>query len=106
MLVVRTDGVNALSNLFTFSVKVKPGARSESIAAGVKGEIVIKVRAKPVEGAANTAVIEALSNYLGIARSRISLMSGAKSKAKRFAISLLERDDEVVREKLENLLNG
>ena len=98
--------MSALSELITFSVKVKPGARSESISPGIKGEIIIKVRAKPVEGAANTAVIEALSKYLGIAKSRITLESGAKSKAKRFAISLLERDDNEAREKLEKLLNG
>lgn len=98
--------MSALSEQVTFSVRVKAGARSESISAGEKGEIIIKVRAKPVEGAANVAVIEALSSYLGIAKSRISLESGPKSKTKRFAISLLERDDKEVREKLENLLNG
>lgn len=98
--------MSALSDPITFSVKVKPGAKTESITPGLKGEIVIKVRARPVEGAANMAVIEALSKYLGIAKSRISLESGAKSKAKRFAISLLGRDDREVREKLEKLLNG
>lgn len=89
-----------------FEVRVKPGSKVEGIELASTGVVVVKVRARPVEGAANKAVIEALSEHFSIAKSRIFLVSGAKSKVKRFAISFLERDDKEIRERIEKFING
>ncbi|PIP89183.1 MAG: hypothetical protein COW01_12600 [Bdellovibrionales bacterium CG12_big_fil_rev_8_21_14_0_65_38_15] len=99
-------GVKDLSNKLTFQVKVKPASRSESIEKDEQGIIVVKIRAKPVDGEANKAVIEALSHYFKIAKSKITLESGPKSKLKRFAISFHEsHDDKEKRLTIENFLN-
>lgn len=54
-----------------------------------KGEdmnLIISVKARPVKGAANEAVIKALSKYFGIPLSEIKMISGATSKRKIFII--------------------
>lgn len=44
------------------------------------------VRAKPADGKANEAVIKALAEHFGIAKSRIVLLKGQTSKQKIFEI--------------------
>lgn len=63
------------------ALRVTPGARSEAIEIA-DGHVVIKVRAKPKDGEANDAVLQALAAALGIARSRITLLRGATGRDK------------------------
>ena len=63
------------------ALRVTPGARSESVELG-EGALLIKVRAKPDDGAANKAVLELLALALGTAPSRISLLRGASARDK------------------------
>jgi uncharacterized protein YggU (UPF0235/DUF167 family) len=65
------------------AVRVTPGARTESLEIS-GGGLAAKVRAKPQDGAANTAVIELLAKALGTAPSRIELVRGATSREKLF----------------------
>ena len=60
---------------------VTPGARSESLAIE-HGKLLVKVRAKPADGAANAAVLELLARALGLATSRLRLLRGATSREK------------------------
>lgn len=46
----------------------------------------VYVNAPPLEGKANNAAIEALANYYTVKKSAITLLSGHKSKHKRFEI--------------------
>jgi uncharacterized protein len=48
----------------------------------------VRVRAAPVDGAANAALIQLLSKQLGLPKSKISLVSGATSRNK--IIEILE----------------
>lgn len=63
------------------AVRVTPGARSESVSIE-GGRVLVKVRAKPQDGAANEAVLDLLSDALGIATSRLRLLRGATSREK------------------------
>ena len=63
------------------ALHVTPGARSEGIALG-EGKLVIKVRAKPTDGAANEAVLRLLADALGVAPSGLRLLRGATSREK------------------------
>ncbi len=63
------------------ALRVTPGARSESIAIE-DGRLLVKVRAKPQDGAANAAVLTLLAEALGIATSRLRLLRGATSREK------------------------
>lgn len=67
------------------SVKVKTGAREESIVYDQVSDIyLVSVKARPIEGEANKAIIAVIAKYLDIPKSQIVLKSGAKSSLKRF----------------------
>jgi len=67
------------------AVCVTPGAKTEGVA--IKGgQVQVKVRAKPQDGAANAAVASLLARALGTAPSRIELLRGATSREKVFRI--------------------
>lgn len=63
------------------AVRVTPGARSEGIDIA-DGRVVIKVRAKPKDGEANSAVLATLAAALGIAPSHVKMLRGATSRDK------------------------
>jgi uncharacterized protein YggU (UPF0235/DUF167 family) len=63
------------------ALRVTPGARVEGIAIE-GGGLIVKVRAKPQDGAANAAALALLADALGIATSRLRLLRGATSREK------------------------
>lgn len=63
------------------ALRVTPGARSQSLELG-QGVLLIKVRAKPTDGDANTAVLELLAQALGTTTSRLRLLRGATGRDK------------------------
>jgi uncharacterized protein (TIGR00251 family) len=64
------------------SIKVKPNSRSESVEKAVDGSYVVRVKAPAKEGKANDAVVEALSEYFGLPKSRITILHGQAGKNK------------------------
>ena len=64
------------------AVRVQPRARQNEIAGEREGALVVRVTAPPVEGKANDAVCKLLAKRLGIARSRVSVVSGTGSRKK------------------------
>ncbi len=69
-------------------VKVKPGSRKGPLVeVGPDGELTIYVREQAVDGKANDAVTRVLAGYLDVPRSRITLVSGATSRLKRFRVN-------------------
>ena len=67
-------------------VVVKPGSKQPGVLKE-DGAVVVRVRERAVEGAANRACIAALAAHYGVAPSRVSLVAGARSRRKRFAIA-------------------
>ncbi len=63
------------------ALRVTPGARSEGLEIA-EGRLLVKVRAKPHDGAANDAVLALLAKALGEAVSRLRLLRGATSRDK------------------------
>ncbi|MDP3790957.1 MAG: DUF167 domain-containing protein [Candidatus Omnitrophota bacterium] len=68
------------------SVRVKPNAKKDKVEKISEDEYVVFVKAKPRDGKANYAVREALADHFDIARSRVVLITGEKSKKKIFSI--------------------
>jgi uncharacterized protein len=66
-------------------VIVKPGSKRPGIAFESE-TLVLRVRERAIEGAANAACIRALAEFYDIAPSSITLLRGAKSKKKTFAL--------------------
>lgn len=69
------------------AVRVTPGVRQEGVVI-VEGELQVKVRAKPQDGAANRAVIQLVAQALDVAPSRIALLRGATSREKLLKVKL------------------
>lgn len=63
------------------ALRVTPGARTEGVVIAA-GQVQVKVRAKPQDGAANDAVLALLADALDTAPSRLSLLRGATSRDK------------------------
>jgi uncharacterized protein len=70
------------------SVVVKPGSKSPGMTV-VDGTIVLRVRERAIDGAANAACIRALAASLRVAPSTIVLLHGERGRHKRFAIAAL-----------------
>jgi uncharacterized protein YggU (UPF0235/DUF167 family) len=63
------------------ALRVTPGARTERIEVS-EGRVLVKVRAKPHDGAANAAVLALLAAALGEATSRLHMLRGATGRDK------------------------
>lgn len=75
------------SNGVILSVHASPRASKNRIE-GLHGDALkIRLKAPPVEGKANEALIGFLSDTLGIPQRRITLLSGQTSRQKRLAIA-------------------
>ena len=76
------DAIRALADgEGRLSLRVTPGARSETVEIG-DGRLLVKVRARPQDGAANAAVLSLLAEALGLATSRLRLLRGATGRDK------------------------
>ena len=63
------------------ALRVTPGARTEGIEI-TDGRLLVKVRTKPQDGAANEAVLALLAKALGVAASRLRMLRGATGREK------------------------
>jgi uncharacterized protein YggU (UPF0235/DUF167 family) len=66
-------------------VHVKPGSSKPGFAR-IGDELVLKVREKAIDGAANDACIKAIAHALSIPQSRVRLIQGGYSPFKSFNI--------------------
>ncbi len=63
-------------------LRIQPRASSEEVA-GIAGDAIrLRLRAPPVEGAANEALVRFLAARLGVARSAIALEAGHSGRNK------------------------
>ncbi len=85
-------------------VRVQPRAK-RTAAVGVHGEALkIALRAPPVDGAANAALLKFLGKLCGVAPSKLTLVSGHGGRSKRVAFPTLEHAELVAR--IEEALAG
>ncbi len=69
------------------TTRVKTSARVDSISLDETTNCyLISVKERPIEGEANKAIIQLLSNKFDVPKTSISLISGQKSKIKRFRL--------------------
>ena len=65
-----------------FGVHVQPRASRCEICPPKEGELRLRLTSPPVEDAANKQCVELIAKALGIAKSRVTIKSGAKSRHK------------------------
>ncbi|HJV34306.1 DUF167 domain-containing protein [Geomonas sp.] len=65
-----------------FTVHVQPRASRCEVCGPKEGELRLRLTSPPVEDAANKQCVELIAKTLGIAKSRVVIKSGAKSRHK------------------------
>ncbi|MBB4910324.1 DUF167 domain-containing protein [Actinophytocola algeriensis] len=63
-------------------IRVKPGARKESVGGTHGDALVVAVQAPPVDGKANDAVRKALARAFGVRRQDVVIVAGERSRDK------------------------
>jgi uncharacterized protein (TIGR00251 family) len=63
-------------------VRVQPRAGSNEITGEREGVLLVRVSAPPVEGKANEAVRKLIADSLRVARGRVAIVRGARSREK------------------------
>ena len=66
----------------TLTLHIQPGAKKTEIAGPHGDALKVRLLAPPVDGKANAALLEFLAKRLGLARSKIALISGQASRRK------------------------
>jgi uncharacterized protein (TIGR00251 family) len=66
----------------TVKVKVKPGAREEGLTQLADGSWLASVKAPPVDGKANAALIALIAAKFGVRKAQVSIRSGAGGRMK------------------------
>jgi uncharacterized protein (TIGR00251 family) len=70
----------------SLAVRVQPGARQNAITgiygAAAECQLKIALRASPIDGRANEALIAFLAEFFGLARSTVSIAHGQTSRSK------------------------
>ena len=78
--------LRAVDGGVTLAVRAQPGAKRTAIAGvygdGAAAQLKIAVQAPPVEGRANSALVEFLADTFDVAKSRVELVSGELSRSK------------------------
>ncbi|NLC70647.1 MAG: YggU family protein [Desulfuromonadaceae bacterium] len=85
-------------------IRVQPRASRNEIIGPQGDELRIRLTSPPVEGAANQACREFFAALLGIAKNRITIAQGEKSRHKRLLIRTQDLD--AIRGKLAEWLEG
>ena len=79
-------------------VQVQPRASRDEVVGPHGDGLKIRITAAPVAGAANKLLLKFLAKKLGVARSQMSIASGATSRAKSIAIEGMTAEE--VRQRL------
>jgi uncharacterized protein (TIGR00251 family) len=92
--------------MIPFAVRLTPGASADRIDgwdvdAGGRPVLKVRVRARPVEGEANEALIKLLAKALGVSKSAVVIQRGGQSRNKMVEIADLSND--VMRDRLTGL---
>jgi len=75
----------------TFDVRVIPRSSKSEVVGELDGALKVKLKAPPVDGAANDELIKLLSKEFGVSRSGLEIVSGFKSKSKRIRVNRLTK---------------
>jgi uncharacterized protein (TIGR00251 family) len=67
-------------------VRVIPRAGKSGIAGRRDGALLVRLNSPPVEGAANSELIQVISDALGVPKRSISIVSGQRSRLKHIRI--------------------
>jgi uncharacterized protein len=73
-----------------FNIHVQPRASRCEICPPKDGELKLRLTSPPVEDAANKQCVELIAKALGVAKSRVAIKAGAKSRHKVVSVAGVE----------------
>lgn len=82
--------VHAVPGGVELALLIQPRASRTRVAGEHDGRLKIQIAAPPVEGEANAALVEFLSESLGVPRRQIELLAGETGRRKRVRVSGVE----------------
>jgi uncharacterized protein len=74
--------VTSIRDGVRFSVRVQPRASNNEVAGVYGTALKVRLKAPPVDGAANDALLAFLAGTLGVARRSVRIISGESSRSK------------------------
>ena len=78
----------------TLTLHIQPGAKRTEVAGPHGDALKIRLAAPPIDGRANTALIEFIADRMGLAKSDVRLISGLTSRRKILQITAAPADSE------------
>lgn len=75
------------------TIQVKTRCKKESIESLGECKLLVRIHTPPIEGAANAKIIEMLSEYYQVPKSKIQILNGFKSKIKTIEVTKSNTDD-------------
>jgi len=69
-----------------YTVRVKPGSRRGPAVETTEDGLLVHVRERAVDGAANEGLVRALAAHFGVAPSRVEILRGHASRVKRVEV--------------------
>ena len=66
----------------TLKLKVKPGSREEDLSELEDGSWVARVKAQPIDGKANAALVALVAKHFGLRKAQVRIKSGASGRMK------------------------
>jgi hypothetical protein len=73
------------------TIRVIPRASKPGIAGTREGALLVRLQSPPVEGAANSELVEVIARTFGVPKRDVRIVVGDRSKLKRVTISTLDR---------------
>jgi uncharacterized protein (TIGR00251 family) len=77
--------------VFQLNVRVIPRASTPGIAGTRDGALLVRLQSPPVDGAANSELIEIIAKAFTVPKRDVSIVSGERARLKRVAIAGLEQ---------------
>ncbi len=88
----------------SFPIRVQPRASRNEILGLQENELRVRLTSPPVEGAANQACREFFAALLDVAKNRVTIVQGEKSRHKRLLVRT--PDPEAIRRRLAEWIDG
>jgi len=79
------------------AVKVTPNAKVDELRVFVGDVLLVRLKAPPVDGKANEALVRLIAERLGVPRGAVSVERGATARTKLLGIGGVSREDAIAR---------
>ena len=91
------------NNQWLVQLAIRSGAKETRANGELDGRLKLSIKAPPIEGRANQAIVQSIALAAGIPTSRVQLVSGAKSKHKSLVIEMSEEASDLLAKQLASI---